>query len=659
MSHDYQWEVLSENRIPQNNISEFKPRFGPVVTQRDDDGTAKKVKFQLLLDNSNSRVFLVGNFNNWQRRDEFELQKDDYGVFATIELGDLVKHRDEYKFLVEQNGQTYMFQDPAGVYFGHNSNTIFWDFEDPSAYRMQNGFINTFDRTTKIAQTDLPGLIVHFKHQQTGKMGHEVSKDEYFRFIADSGVIGELKRLGFNTIQFLPFAQSIDGDNWKFRYLVPFQYAIQKNWGSPDDFAYMIDKFHEAGIAVIGDFVLGHLPFKDFNVFGLSCDENGLQVWKRTDGYEVYMKEETNWGTMRIDFDSPHVRDFFIDSVLHFLCRYRIDGFRIDNVDGIIRFGVNGDGEERPCGRQFLIDVNKSIYSYNPAALVHYEAHYFYEDNAKMLVAPIGSEDRALGATCYNSSDLTYYFHTEYMFKTIDKISMWTFKDINEAKEWGKKNSTIADFHNHDAAAGLMEMRCTGAYAYDCMINKQEENHVHALGKIKVMEALINFACEGRTLDLIQTFLLQRGTFEHESSIWWHLTFNEVSKNSLNFKKAVNEIMDDPAFWPANVCNRKYLNVDDKNKVLVIERFCEESRYIIVINTSSWKHHDYKVGVTSESDFVCVLNSDEFKYAGFGMASYPEILKNQPSQNFELLNREFVVPVISPYGVLVFKEKRE
>jgi 1,4-alpha-glucan branching enzyme len=53
------------------------------------------------------------------------------------------------------------------------------------------------------------------------------------------------------------------------------------------------------------------------------------------------MKDETSWGTRRIDFDNKYVREFFIGSTLHFLKHYKIDGFRIDNVDGIIRYGDN------------------------------------------------------------------------------------------------------------------------------------------------------------------------------------------------------------------------------------------------------------------------------------------------------------------------------
>ncbi len=667
-ANDYQWEILSGKRTPKKELSKWDSNYGPKVIERNEKGEASKIEFRVLIDNKNLEVFIVGSFNDWQKDPEkltsYKLKKDEHSVIGTIALTN-IKHKDEYKFLVldKNTSNSFIIQDPAGAYFTDFGNTVFWDYGDPSSYKQKFDFINTFDRSTKILQTDLPGLIVHFADKE-GVCGRDVDQHKFYKFIAESGVIKEIKRLGFNTVQFLPFAQNIDGDNWKFRYLVPFQFAIQKNWGNPDDFAYMIDMFHKEGIAVIGDFVMGHLPHKDYEIFGQSFNQNGIQQWKKPNsenGHErlLYLKEETPWGTMRIDIDNSYVRDFFISSCIHFMKHYKVDGLRIDNIDGIIRYGDAGQGDERPNGRVFLRELNSAIYSFNPAALIHYEAHYFYGDNARLLVAPIESDPRALGATCYNSSRMTYYFHTKYMFKSSEETTVWKYERISEEKKWGKSNSTVADFHNHDAAAGLMEMRCTGAFAYNCMMEGSPANHIHSIGKIKVMEAIISFLAEGRTLDLLQTFLLQPGTFEHNSSIEWFQSFNEISSALINYKKDVNSLMEDPAFWSSRTKNRKFLNVDDKNKVLVVERSNlegEQSRYLAVINTSSWKHYNYKIGIESGKKYEVVLNSDKLSYAGFGVANYKEIFEVTPSNNFELLDKEIILPVLAPYGTVVLKE---
>ena len=666
----YQWERFVANQTPERDIAEWDTPFGPIVTSRNPDKTADRVRFRVLVDNPESRVFLVGPFNNWGHNAmkllEYEMEFDEHYLYAELTT-DAVSHGDRYKYLLKQDGGWIYLQDPAGTYFDDEGNTIFWDFDDPTTYKLKHGFIDTINRTTRILQTDLPGLITEYTDKD-GRRGKDIDPREYYRFIADSGVLEKVKELGFNTIQFLPFAQSIDGKNWKYRYLVPFQFAIQKNWGSPDDFAYMIDRCHELGIAVIGDFVLGHLPFKDFNIFGQPSDNHGIHPWKNRHGYQLYMKEETPWGTMRVDFDNPEVRSFFISSCVHFLKRYRVDGLRIDNVDGIMRFGPNGDGEERPNGRRFLRELNSTIYGYNPNALIHVEAHYFHGDNAKMLVVPFEEDERAIGATAYNSSRMSYYFHKEYMPKDAKKITPWRFRDIASEKEWGQSNSTIADFHNHDAAAGLIEMRCTGSYAYDAMTYEQPHVHAHAMGKIKVMEAIISFVCEGRTLDLLQTFLLQKGTFEHDPSIHWHLLSYSPNSEVAAYKRRVNEIMESPALWPIASKNRRFLNVDDNCKVLVVERSDEDTpnsskegasdRLVAVINLSGWEHHKYKVGVRTTNDYEIILWGDAQQFGGEDVSTTSGVLRNRESSSFEVLDREVELEILPPYGVVVLREKK-
>ena len=660
--------LINKNLMDKNkkNINDFERSFGAKVLSRDSKGRASKVRVDVLLKNENTKLFLVGPFNKWGRGDltdyKFDYNKDGIASITTNKI----KHKTKYKLLVKyENGKEMTLQDPAALHFDDMGNSVFWDFKDPDAYKIKTDFIDNFNRSVKIIQTDLGGLISHWSDDK-GRCGRDIPKNEYYKFITESGVIKELKRLGFNTIQFLPFNQSIDGDNWKYRYLVPFHYAIQKNWGTPDEFAEMVDEFHKNGISVMSDFVIGHLPYKDFEIFGLKCDENGIHQWKTQDSNRLYMNDETRWGTMRVNYDDEDVRKFFVESAISMMKNYRIDGFRIDNVDGIIRHGPNGEGEERENGRTFLREVNGEIYDYNRFSMINFEAHYFKDDNAKLLIAPLDEDERALGATAYNSSRMTHFFHTKFMLEEAKKISVWKLKHILEEKEWGESNSVVADFHNHDAAAGLMENRCTGSYAYDAMTCNDSNNpgkHIHAVGKIKVMEALISFLNEGRTLDLVQTHLLQAGTFEHDSSIKWYLGFNQVNNNCLEFKKRVNDIMDDPAFWPKYVKNRKVLNVDDKNKILVVKRSAnyegDYSGYVIVINLSSWISYNYKVGLDNENDYELVLNSDLFDYSGFGMISLPGRFKNKGSNNFEVLEREIVIPKIAPYHVVVLKEINE
>ncbi len=636
----YAWQQVKSTNRPHSQ----RTPFGAHATKRDSKGKAHEVTITTLF-HTKAKLYLVGEWNDWGQTktsaDIFIPEKN--GVVHVVTTSKL-SHTDEYKILAVSNTAQQLLNDPATYYFADNGNSIFWDFGDPSTHKLAHKSIETQNRPTKILQTDLPGLITNWTDEY-GILGSSIPQTETYAFIRTSGVINKVKELGFNSIQFLPCAQSIDGDNWKFRYLIPFPFAIQKNWGTPDDFLKMIDAFHAADIVVIADAVIGHTPHKDFKIFNQSSDQYGLHTWKKEGGEPYYLQESTDWGTMRPDFDNPYVREFYIASCLHFVDIYQVDGLRIDNVDGIIRHGKDGDGPERLSGRRFLRELTQSIYDINPSCLIHYEAHYYHNDNARLLTAPLSDSPQALGATAYNSSRLTHWFHAEYMLKGADEINLWRIKHINEEKEWSKSNSTVGDFHNHDAAAGLMGGRATGAYAYETMTLNQG-NHDHAIGKIQVMEAFISFCLEGRTLDLLQTFLLQPGSFEHDSSIDWQLLNNKKSSDLVGFKQSVNRLLDQPAFWPENVEQRKFLNIDTDNSILVIERSDGKNTYICAVNTSSKKHTDYCLSVSSSSIHTTVLDSK---------LSLQQTHTPQSSAKFELLDQEIFIPEILPYHVFVLK----
>ncbi len=646
----YQWESLLYRKPELLEPKQFSSgKFSPRIEERDAKGKAIKITLRCYAPSQQEDLYLVGEWNNWGEKlsvaDKFQEEYNGWWSITTTNI----RHKTEYLFF--QKKEKKYLRNPASPLFSEDGNSIFWDFEDPSTYKQKYAAPNTLHRPTITLQTDLPGLVSHWHKIKKDIHPFDKTKEDLFTYITRCGVLDYVKELGFNTLQFLPLHQSIDGDNWKFRYLVVYPFALQKNWGTPDTFSKLIDECHKRDIAIMCDLVISHCPHKDFSLFARKGEEVGLGAWEEKDGKKVFLKEYTPWGTMRFDYDNPHIREYLIESALLFLEEYKIDGYRIDNIDGILRYGDHGQGDDRPNGRRFLRELHSAIYEYKPMALIHLESHYFFGDNAKMLVAPLTSDPRALGATAYNSSRLTYYFHKEFMPKTVEEISIWKFEHIREEKEWGKSNSTIADFHNHDAAAGLMEGRATGSYAYDCLILNKPELHQHAVGKIKAMEAIIAFGCEGRILDLAQTFLLQLGTFEHDSSIHWNLLSQEESKNTLMYKQAVNHLLQtNPAFWPENTLYRQYVNIDEVTKVLIIKRIDKtqgtNDEFWCVINTSNKYVSEYAIGIPKPFKGKIVLSTE----------GKNQTLHAQKSSRFEMYPFEWISD-LRPYEVVVIKKQ--
>lgn len=133
-----------------------------------------------------------------------------------------------------------------------------------------------------------------------------------------------LKSLGINAIELLPINEFNGNNSWG--YNPNFYFAIDKAYGTPQDYKEFIDKCHELGIAVILDVV--------FN------QSDGLHPW-----YKMYPVAENPFYNQTAphaysvlnDWNQgyPLVQQQWRDMLQFWLSEYKVDGFRFDLVKGL------------------------------------------------------------------------------------------------------------------------------------------------------------------------------------------------------------------------------------------------------------------------------------------------------------------------------------
>jgi maltooligosyltrehalose trehalohydrolase len=149
--------------------------------------------------------------------------------------------------------------------------------------------------------------------------------------------LDELAELGITTIEIMPVAQFPGARNWGYDGV--YLYAAQNSYGGPRGLQRLVDAAHQRGLAVVLDVVYNHL--------GPEGNYLGKFGPYFTDRYR------TPWGSA-LNFDGRNnggVRDFFISNALYWLEGFRIDGLRLDAIDGIRDFGA----------RHFLAELKTSV----------------------------------------------------------------------------------------------------------------------------------------------------------------------------------------------------------------------------------------------------------------------------------------------------------
>jgi 1,4-alpha-glucan branching enzyme len=315
------------------------------------------IGFVVLAPNA-QRVSVVGDFNFWDPR-RHAMRVRSSGYWELFIPGARVG--DHYKFAItDSNGHRLPLKsDPFAFAAEMRPSTASIVFDEMTLSRPVSAPDNINARSMPISIYE-----VHLGSWRRKDNNQWLS----YREIAD--VLPRYAReQGFTHVELMPINEHPFDGSWG--YQPTGLYAPTSRFGSPGDFAHLIEACHREGLGVLLDWVPGHFP----------DDPHGLGSFDGTALYEhanPLQGRHMDWGTLIYNYGRTEVVNFLVSNALFWLERYAIDGLRVDAVASMLYLDYSRPaggwipnkhgGRENLEAIEFLRRFNREVFAKFPNA---------------------------------------------------------------------------------------------------------------------------------------------------------------------------------------------------------------------------------------------------------------------------------------------------
>ncbi|MGZ5480720.1 MAG: alpha-amylase family glycosyl hydrolase, partial [Pyrinomonadaceae bacterium] len=260
------------------------------------------------------RVSVVGNFNSWDVTKHPMRGLGTSGVWELFIPG--LRAGELYKYVINTAGQEFFKADPYAFMMEVPPDTSSVVFTSNFKFRDRAWIAK---RTKREAWRE--ALSIYEVHLGSWRrVAEEANRPMTYRELAP--VLADyVIENGFTHVEFLPLKEHPYGPSWG--YQVSAFYAPSSRYGTPDDFRFLVDHLHKAGVGVIMDWVPAHFP-KDAFALGRF---DGTALYEHLDPRKG---EHPDWGTYIFNYGRLEVRNFLITNALYWLREFHLDGLRVD-----------------------------------------------------------------------------------------------------------------------------------------------------------------------------------------------------------------------------------------------------------------------------------------------------------------------------------------
>lgn len=564
-------------------------------------------------------VRVVGDFNSWSGLGHAMRRLDDNGVWELFVPG--VGPGGIYKFeILSRSGAWVTRADPMARYtevppstgsvVGHSRYT--WGDDGWLAARAASdphqGAMSVYE--------------LHLGSWRPG-LSYREAADELIDYVSG---------LGFTHVEFMPLAEHPFGGSWG--YQVTGYYAPTSRFGHPDDFRYLVDRLHQAGIGVIMDWVPAHFP----------KDEWALA---RFDGEPLYehsdprIGEHPDWGTLVFDFGRSQVRNFLVANALYWLEEFHIDGLRVDAVASMLYrdYSRKADewvpnihgGRENLEAISFLQEVNATAYKRNPGIVMIAEESTSWPG----VTHPTSAGGLGFGLK-WNMGwmhDSLQYIHEDPMWRG-DHHGDITFSFLYAFSE-----AFLLPISHDEVVHGK-----------GSLLSKMPGDQWQKLANVRAYLSFM-WAHPGKQLLFMGSEFGQPSEWSEQRGLDWWILDQPVHQALWSHVAQLNRVYrETPALWEldAEPAGFEWITSDPgANVVAFLRRSRSGEELACIVNFGGNPVGPYRVGLPAAGVWTELLNSDAVEFGGSGVGNYGQVTATDEPWHGQPASLELTLPPLA------------
>ena len=598
-------------------------------------GRKKGIYFDVWAPNA-SNVWVIGSFNDWDETATPMERLEPNGIYEAFvpeaKMGDM------YKYLIETSEGEYLYKaDPYANYAELRPGTAS-RIADISELK----WTDDVWMEQRAKQTDVyeQPLSIYEVHPGSWMRHPDGTEDGFYTYRELAKALTDyVKEMGYTHVELMGISEYPFDGSWG--YQVTGYYAPTSRYGTPEDFAYLINYLHRHKIGVILDWVPAHFP-KDAH--GLA-EFDGSCLYEYADSRKG---EHPDWGTKIFDYSKNEVKNFLIGSALMWIEKYHIDGLRVDAVASMLyldygkedgQWVPNKYGENKNLEAiEFFRHINTLITGRNPGTMMIAE-----ESTAWPMVT---------GDVTEGGLHFTYKWNMGWMHDFLDYMKLDPyFRKFNHHK------MTFAMEYNYSEKYILVLSHDEVVHLKCSMINKMPGTEDDKFKNLMVGYAFM-MGHPGKKLLFMGQDIAQLREWSEARELDWYVLEDPRHQHIQNFvKELLHMYRKYSALYTMDDRREgfEWINANDGDRsIFSFVRHGKTGRnnLLFVCNFTPVERPDYRVGVPKKKQYTLILDSEDARFGGSGK----EKPKTYTAVKTECDARPYSFAYPLPaYGVAVFK----